>query len=62
MLKVLKALAWAFTVATLVVGIIALSGNETAIAYIPASAGIMAALISLYLVLLNREKKRPINH
>lgn len=61
-MKFLKVLAWIFTVITLVVGILGLSGNEIAIPYIPVSAGIMVTLIALYLILLNRRRKQPINH
>lgn len=61
MMKVLKALAWVFTAATLVLGIMGLSGNETAIPYIPGAAALMVALIGLYLVLVSRRKQQRIN-
>lgn len=61
MVKVLKVLAWVFTATTLIVGIIGLSGNETVVAYVPASAGVMVAFMALYLIFLNWEKQQPTN-
>lgn len=58
-MKILKALAWVFIVATLVGGIMGLSGIETVTPYLPTLAVIMASLSVLHLALLNRGKQQP---